>query len=275
MNARPLIHIKPRKGWQLIDFAELKRYRDLFYFLNVRDIKVKYKQTILGGLWAIIQPFFAMLVFTLFFGRLAKIPSDNIPYPLFSFSALVVWTYFANAVSAAGNSLVGDANLISKVYFPRLVIPLTPITAGLLDFSIAFVFLLGFTFFYGIRISFSVLAVPPLILLAALTAAGVGSFLAALNAKYRDVRYAIPFLVQLWMFASPIVYPSSLLPERYRLLYALNPLVGIIEGFRAALLGTVPFPAAMVGVSATAALVLCLAGIFYFKQTERYLADII
>ena len=216
-----------------------------------------------------------MLVFTLFFGRLAKIPSDNIPYPLFSFSALVVWTYFANAVSAAGNSLVGDANLISKVYFPRLVIPLTPITAGLLDFSIAFVFLLGFTFFYGIRISFSILAVPLLILLAALTAAGVGSFLAALNAKYRDVRYAIPFLVQLWMFASPIVYPSSLLPERYRLLYALNPLAGIIEGFRAALLGTVPFPAAMVGVSATAALVLCLAGIFYFKQTERYLADII
>jgi lipopolysaccharide transport system permease protein len=274
MNAQPFIHMKPGEGWQLIDCAELKQYQDLFYFLVVRDVKVKYKQTILGGLWAIIQPLFAMFVFTIFFGRLARIPSDNIPYPLFSLSGLVLWTYFANAVSGAGNSLVGDANLISKVYFPRIFIPFTPVAAGLLDLFIAFVFLLGFKFFYSLHIDFSILVVPLLILLTILTAAGVGSFLAALNAKYRDVRYVIPFLIQLWMFASPIVYPSSLLPDRYRLLYAMNPLVGIIEGFRAALLG-LPFPVVTVAVSATAACGFFLTGVFYFKQTERYLADII
>ncbi|MBA7577685.1 hypothetical protein ES708_19538 [subsurface metagenome] len=225
--------IKPKKGWQLVDFKELSEYRDLFYFLVARDIKVRYKQIMLGGLWAIIQPFFSMIVFTLFFGRLAKIPSDGIPYPVFNFSAMVAWTYFANAVTNSGNSLIINTNLISKVYLPLLVI------------------------------------------LMMLTASGVGMLLAALNAKYRDIRYTIPFLVQLWMFASPIVYPASMLPEKYRLAYALNPMVGVVEGFRSALLGTIAFPKQILLISTLVSVILFIAGIFYFKQTERYFADII
>lgn len=271
----PYMIIKPKKGWQLVDFKELREYRDLLYFLVARDIKVRYKQTVLGGLWAIIQPFFAMVVFTLFFGKLAKIPSDGVPYPIFNFSAMVAWTYFANALAGSGNSLTGDANLISKVYFPRLIIPLTPVLAGLLDFSIAFVVLIGMMLYFHISPTIMVLFLPLLIILMMLTASGVGMFLAALNAKYRDIRYTIPFLVQLWMFASPIVYPTSMVPEKYHLIYALNPMVGIIEGFRSILLGTVSFPAQMLLVSALVSVSLFMIGIFYFKQTERYFADII
>jgi len=274
-SARPFIHIKPRKGWELIDFSEFKEYRDLLYFLVLRDIKVKYKQTVLGGLWAIIQPFFSMVVFTLFFGQLARIPSDGIPYPIFSYSALVAWAYFAHSITGSVQSLVGNAGLISKVYFPRLIIPLTPLLAGLLDFLIASVVLIGMMVYFKIYPTVYICFLPILVVLMMLTAGGVGMLLAALNAKYRDIGYTVPFLVQLWMFLSPIVYPSSMVPEKYRLLYAVNPMVGIIEGFRSALLGTTAFPSMMVVVSVFVSMALFLLGLLYFKQTERYFADII
>jgi lipopolysaccharide transport system permease protein len=269
------IHIKPKKGWQLIDLKELKEYRDLFYFLVARDIKVRYKQTVLGGLWAIIQPFFSMVVFSLFFGKLAKVPSDGVPYPIFSFTAMIAWTYFSNAVTGCGNSLVGNTNLISKVYFPRIIIPITSVLARLLDFSIAFVILLLLMFYFHIYPTFMVLLLPLLMLLLILIASGVGTFLGALNAKYRDIQYVIPLLVQLWMFVSPVVYPTSMIPEKYRFIYSLNPLTGVIEGFRSILLGTVPFPTQMVLYSGFVGLILFIIGISYFKQVERNFADII
>jgi len=274
-SAKSFIHIKPKKGWQLFDLRELTEYRDLFYFLVIRDIKVKYKQTVLGGLWAIIQPFLSMLVFTLFFGHLAKIPSDGVPYPIFSYSAMVVWTYFATSIAGSGNSLVGSTNLLTKVYFPRLIIPLSPVLANLLDFGIAFVVLVGMMIYFGFYPTLSILFVPVLMLLLVFTACGVGAALAALNAKYRDIKYAIPFLIQLWLFASPVVYPASMVPEKYRVLYALNPMAGILEGFRSALLGTVPFPATMVAISAIVSFILFLFGVLYYRQMERYFADII
>jgi lipopolysaccharide transport system permease protein len=274
-SPRNFTHIKPKKGWQLINVRELREYRDLFYFLVIRDIKVKYKQTILGGLWAIIQPFFSMVVFTLFFGTLAKVPSDGIPYPIFNYSALVAWSYFAHAVTGSVQSLVGNASLLSKVYFPRLIIPLTPLVAGLLDFLIASLVLIGMMLYFQIYPTTFIVMIPFLVILMMLAAGGVGMLLAALNAKYRDIGYTVPFLVQLWMFLSPIVYPSSMVPEKYRLLYGLNPMVGIIEGFRSALLGTTAFPAMMVVFSALVSTMLFLSGMFYFKQTERFFADII
>ncbi len=275
MEEKPYLIIKPKKGWQLIDFKELKEYRDLFYFLVTRDIKVRYKQTVLGGIWAIIQPFFMMIVFTLFFGNLAKIPSDGVPYPIFNYSALVAWTYFANTTSGSGNSLLQNASLISKVYFPRLIAPLAPVLAFLLDFAIAFVILIGMMLYYHIYPTIMTLFLPLLVILMMFTASGVGMFLAPLNAKYRDIRFAIPFLVQFWMFASPVVYPVSMLPEKYHLIYAINPMVGIIEGFRSALLGTIAFPTQMLLVSTLVSVVIFIVGVFYFKQTERYFADVI
>jgi lipopolysaccharide transport system permease protein len=272
---KPYLLIRPKSGLQLIDFKELKEYRDLFFFLVARDIKVRYKQTVLGGLWAIIQPFFSMIVFTLFFGMLAKIPSDGVPYPVFNFSAMIAWTYFAGALTGSGNSLIENTNLISKVYFPRIIAPLTPVFAGLLDFSIAFIVLLGMMLYFHIYPTIMILILPLLIIQMMLTASGVGMFLSALNAKYRDIRYTIPFLVQLWMFASPIVYPTSIVPEKYRPLYALNPMVGVIEGFRSILLGTIPFPAQTVLLSLLVSVGFFIIGTFYFKQTERYFADII
>ena len=272
---RPFLHIKPKKGWQVIDFKELKDYRDLFYFLVARDIRARYKQTVLGGLWAIIQPFFSMVVFTLFFGKLARIPSDGVPYAIFNFTAMVAWTYFANAITGSGNSLIGNTNLISKVYFPRLIIPLTSVLARLIDFSIAFVILLFLMFYFHVYPTFMVLLLPFLVFLMILIASGVGTFLAALNAKYRDIQYVIPLLVQLWMFVSPVVYPTSMVPEKYRFIYSLNPLTGVIEGFRSILLGTVPFPTQMVLYSGLLGLILFIIGILYFKQTERSFADII
>jgi lipopolysaccharide transport system permease protein len=269
------IHIKPNKSWQLLDFKELREYRDLLYFLVIRDIKVKYKQTVLGGLWAIIQPLFSMVIFTLFFGKLAQIPSDGIPYPLFNYSAMILWTYFSNAIYGAGNSLVGNANLLSKVYFPRLIIPLSPVFAGLLDFIIAFALLIFMMLYYGITPSFTLISLPLTGLLMVMAASGTGIFLAALNAKYRDIRYAIPFLVQLWMFTSPIVYPTSLVPERYRLIFALNPMTGVIEGFRSAFLADAPFPWGLIVISASVSSTLLCLGLLYFKRTERYFADII
>ncbi len=272
---KPFIHIRPKKGWQLLDFNELKQHRDLFYFLVAKEIKVRYKQTVLGGLWAIIQPFFSMVVFSLFFGRLARIPSDGIPYPIFSFTALVAWTYFSNALSGSGNSLVASSNLISKVYFPRIIIPLAPALAGLLDFSIAFVILLCMMLYFHIVPTVMILLVPVLVLLMTLTASGVGMFLAALNAKYRDIKYAIPFLVQIWMFLCPVVYPSSMVPEQYRIIYYLNPMAGIIEGFRSVLLGNIPFPTYPLLVSLLVSGILFSGGLLYFKRMERYFADIV
>ena len=275
MEERPYLIIKPKKGWQLIDFKELREYRDLFYFLVARDIKVRYKQTVLGGLWAIIQPFFMMIVFTLFFGNLAKVPSEGVPYPIFNYSALVAWTYFANAIAGSGNSLVANTALISKVYFPRLIVPLAPVLAFLLDFSIAFLVLIGMMFYYHIYPTTMTAFLPLLVILMMFTASGVGMFLAALNAKYRDIRYTITFLVQFWMFASPVVYPTSMIPEKYHLIYAINPMAGIIEGFRSALLGTVVFPTQMLLISTVVSIAIFIAGALYFKQTERYFADVI
>jgi lipopolysaccharide transport system permease protein len=244
-------------------------------FQRIETIQVKYKQTVLGGLWAIIQPFFLMVAFTLFFGKLAKIPSDGVPYPIFNYTAMVAWTYFAASVIGSGNSLIGNTSLISKVYFPRLIIPLSTVLSGLLDFIIAFAVLLGMMFYFHIYPTVKVFILPLLVLIMILSASGVGFFLSALNAKYRDVKFTIPFLVQLWMFASPIAYPASLIPEKYRLLYALNPMVGVIEGFRSALLGTSTFTGSMILVSAVVSISFFVFGLLYFKQMERYLADII
>ena len=274
-KTRVTVHIKPKKGLQLINLSELKQYRDLLYFLVARNIKVKYKQTVLGGLWAVIQPFFMMIVFTLFFGKLAKIPSDGIPYPIFNYSAMVAWTYFAQAINQSGNSIVGESNLISKVYFPRIIIPFAFVLSGLMDFFIAFFVLILMMLYFHIYPTFMVLSVPFLIILMIMASSGAGMVLAALNAKYRDIRYTIPFLVQFWMFATPIVYPASMIPEKYRLIYALNPMTGVIEGFRSVLLNTVPFPSDMIIISFLVSLVLFILGLFYFKQVERFFADVI
>ena len=275
MEARPYLIIKPKKGWQLINFKELAAYRDLFYFLVIRDIKVRYKQTVLGGIWAIVQPFFMMIVFSLFFGNLAKLPSDGIPYPIFSYSALIAWTYFASSISGSSNSVVSSSGLISKVYFPRLIAPLTPVLAFLLDFVIAFIILIGMMLYYHIYPTIMALFLPLLIILMMLTATGVGMILASLSAKYRDIAYTIPFVVQFWMFASPVVYPVSMLPVKYHLIYAINPMTGVIEGFRSALLGTVAFPTRLLLVSAAVSLILFFIGALYFRHTERYFADVI
>lgn len=271
----PTLIIKPKKGWQLIDFKELTRYRDLFYFLVLRDIKIKYKQTVLGAAWAVIQPFFTMIVFSLFFGRLAKVPSDNIPYPIFAYAALVPWTYFANSLTLSANSLVGNTQLISKIYFPRLIVPIAPILAGLLDFFIALIVLFVMMLFYGLTPTPYVIVFPLLTLLMMMIGAGVGTWLAALNAQYRDIKYTVPFLIQLWMFSSPIVYPASMIPEKFRFWYGLNPMAGIIEGFRSILLGTVPFPFKMIVISTIVAILLFVSGVMYFRRMERYFADVI
>jgi lipopolysaccharide transport system permease protein len=275
MYSKPIIHIRPKKGLQQIDFKELAQYRDLFRYLVTRDISVRYKQTVLGGMWAVIQPFFMMVVFSLFFGQLAKIPSDGVPYPIFNFTAMVAWTYFSTAVNTSSNSIVGSGSLISKVYFPRIFIPLTPVIAGLVDFSIAFIVLVGMMFYYHITPSLMLVALPMLVILMIFTASGVGMILSALSAKYRDIRYTIPLLIQFWMFATPIVYPASMIPQKYRMIYALNPMTGIIEGFRSALLGRIQFPWDMMVISVVVSSIIFLVGVSYFKQVERFFADVI
>ena len=266
--------VRPSRGWAPLRLQELWAYRELLYFLVWRDVKVRYKQTALGIAWAVLQPVLAMFVFSLFFGRLAGMASDGLPYPVFNLAGLVPWTFFAFGLSEAANSLVGSRNLITKVYFPRLAVPLAPVLAGLVDFGIAFLLLLGVMAWYGIVPGVQALAVIPLILLAFLTAIGAGLWLAALNAEYRDVRYVLPFLTQLWLFASPIVYPSSLVPEPWRVLYALNPMVGVVDGFRWALLDTRP-PGATLVASVLAALALATGGAMYFRRMERAFADVV
>lgn len=269
------IEIKASNSFLLFNLKELWSYRELLYFLTWRDIKVRYKQTVLGASWAIIQPFMSMVVFSLFFGKLAKIPSDGIPYPIFAYAALVPWTFFANSLTHSSNSLVQEANLIKKVYFPRLTIPLSSILSNGVDFLLAFSVLLGMMLFYGIYPTFNILWLPLLLLLAFVCSLGVGLWLSALNVEYRDVRYTLPFMVQLWLFASPIVYPSSLVPEDWRTLYALNPMVGVVEGFRWALLGTETAPGPMIIISSLSALAVLMGGLFYFKKMEETFADVI
>ena len=271
----PTLVIRPQTGWAALRLHELWEYRELLLFLTWRDIKVRYKQTVFGAAWAIVQPVMSMGVFSIFFGRLAAMPSDGIPYPLFSFSALVPWTFFAGALSASSSSLVGSGGLLSKVYFPRLVIPVASVLVGLVDFALAFAVLVVLILWFGFVPSWHVVWLPFLLLLALATALGVGLWLSALNVQFRDVRYAIPFMLQIWMFATPIVYPSSLLKEPWRTLYGLNPMTGVVEGFRWALVGTNTAPGAMVGVSTVVAVVLLFSGAYYFKAMEKTFADLV
>jgi len=270
----PVVLIKPSKGWVPLRLRELWEYRELLYFLTWRDIKVRYKQTVLGGAWAIIQPFFMMVVFSLFFGKLARMPSDGIPYPIFSYAALVPWTFFANGLSQASNSLVSSARLITKVYFPRLAIPLATVLSGVVDFVLAFVVLVGMMFYYGIKPTVGVVWLLPFLGLALVTALGVGLWLSALNLQFRDVRYVVPFLTQFWLFATPIAYPSSLLGPPWHTVYGLNPMAGVVEGFRWALLGSGTAPGPMVLVSSATALAILVGGAFYFRRMEKTFADV-
>lgn len=271
----PITYIRPSEGWVSLKLDELWEYRELLYFLCWRDIKVRYKQTALGAAWAIIQPFFTMVVFSVFFGRLAQIPSDGMPYPLFAYAALVPWSFFAHSLSSSSNSLVDSANLLRKVYFPRLAIPLATVLSGVIDFAVAFVVLLGMMLFYGRTPTPNSIWLPFLLLLALTTALGVGLWLSALNVQYRDVRYTIPFLTQFWLFATPIAYSSSLLSEPWRTLYGINPMVGVVEGFRWALLGTATAPGPILIVSALTALGLLVSGAYYFRRMERSFADLV
>jgi len=270
-----VIVVKPSKGWISLKLRDLWEYRELLYFLTWRDIKVRYKQTVLGAAWAIIQPFFTMVVFSLFFGKLAKVPSDGIPYPIFAYAALVPWTFFANGLSQSSNSLVDNANMLKKVYFPRLVVPLSSVISGVVDFILAFTVLLGMMLFYGIYPTIHVIWLPFLLLLTLTTSLGVGLWLSAMNVQFRDVRYTIPFLTQFWLFATPIAYPSSLLSEPWRTLYGINPMVGVVEGFRWALLGTETAPGPIIVVSAFVALALLVGGAFYFRRMEKTFADVV
>ena len=271
---RPLIVIEPRRMGGLINFRELWHYKDLFYILAVRDIKVRYKQTLLGVAWAVIQPLFTMIIFSLFFGRLAGIASDGVPYPLFAFAGLLPWTFFSNAVTNSGNSLVGSANLITKVYFPRMIIPMAAVASGLLDFVVAFVLMAILMVWYGVFPGVGILILPVLVFLTSILAIGAGMWMSALNVKYRDIRYALPFLIQLGLFVTPIIYPLSFVPEKWRWVLSLNPLAGQIEAYRSAFFG-LPFDWASLGISAVITVALLIFAAYNFKQMERSFADIV
>lgn len=271
----PHLRIEPSRGLIAIRIKELWAYRELLYFLVWRDIKVRYKQTVLGVLWAIIQPVLTMVVFSVFFGKLGKMPSDGVPYPIFSFAALVPWTLFSNGLTQATGSLVASSNLIKKVYFPRLIIPTATVLAGVVDFVLAFVVLLAMMFYFGVFPTINALWLPAFLLMTIVASLAVSVWLSALNVKYRDVRHIVPFLSQIWLFATPIAYSSSLLNEPWRTIYGLNPMVGVVEGFRWALLGTSTQPGMMVLVSFAVSLVLLIVGAFYFRRMERTFADII
>ena len=274
-QAPPTFTIRPLRGWWDINLREVWQYRELLYFFIWRDVKVRYKQTLIGAAWAIIQPFFTMVIFSLFFGKLAKIPSNGLPYPIFYYSALLPWTYFAGALQNATNTMVEHQRVITKVYFPRIILPVAATLSGLVDFSIAFVILVGMMLFYGLIPTPATLLLPLFLLLAIITALGMGFWLSALNAIYRDVRYAVPFLVQFWMFASPVAYPSSLVPERWQWLYGLNPMAGVIEGFRWALTGQGQPPGPLVLASVAAVLLLFIGGLVYFQKMESTIADVV
>lgn len=265
--------LRPRKGWAGIGFAELWRYRELLAVFVWRDIKVRYKQTILGAAWAIIQPVMTMVVFSIFFGHLARMPSDGFPYPVFAYAALLPWTYFATSLSSAANSIADNRGMITKVYFPRLMLPMVPMISGLVDFGVAFLVLIGLMAWFGIVPTIAVLWLPALLLLAMATSLAAGMWLAGLNALYRDFRYTLGFIIQFWLFATPVAYPTSLVPEKYRLLYGLNPMVGVVEGFRWALLGGQNAPGPMLLVSAGVVLVFLIGGIEFFRRLERTFVD--
>jgi len=272
----PIVVIEPRDSWRMLDLSELWAYRELVYFLTWRDVKVRYKQTFLGVAWAIIQPLFTMIIFTLFFGRLAGLEdrTNGIPYPLFAYAGLLPWTFFSNALTNSGNSLVGSANLITKVYFPRMIVPGAAVAAGLIDFAIGFIILIPLLIYYRITPTWNLFMLPVLVALITVLATAVGMWLSALNVKYRDIRFALPFLIQLWMFVSPIIYPASILPAKWRWLLELNPLTGIIEGFKSALFG-VPFNWTSLAISAVLTLLSLVYAAFSFSRVERRFADIV
>jgi lipopolysaccharide transport system permease protein len=274
MNTEPLVVIQPSQSWRLLSLKDLWAYRELLFFLTWRDVKVRYKQTALGATWAILQPLFMMVIFTIFFGRLAGIDSGGIPYPLFALAGLVPWTFFSNAITQSGNSLVGSSHLITKVYFPRLIVPAAAMLAGLVDFALAFVLFVVMMVYYSVAPTMHLLFLPVLILLTALFALGVGTWFAALNVKYRDVRFALPFLIQIWLFVSSVILPSSALPQKYRLLLMLNPMSGIIEGYRSALFG-LPFDWLAIGAAAAITVAVLGYAIYSFARVERSFADII
>jgi lipopolysaccharide transport system permease protein len=272
---RPVLRITPPGGWFDLDLREVWAFRELVYFFVWRDLKVRYKQTAIGAAWAVLQPFMTMIVFSLIFGVLAKIPSHGLPYPVFYYSALLPWTYFAGALQNATNTVVDQQRVITKVYFPRLVLPIAAVISGLVDFALGFVVFLGMQLYYHILPGRAILILPFLLLLAVLTALAVGLWLSALNAIYRDVRYVVPFLVQLWLFASPVAYPASLVPERWRILYGLNPMAGVIEGFRWALTGQGDPPNLLLAASAGVVLVTLFGGLVYFQKMETTIADVV
>lgn len=267
--------IRPATGWIGLGLAELNEYRELLFFLVWRNVKVRYKQTVLGAAWAVLQPLLTMVVFTIFFGKLAGLASDGLPYPLFSYAALVPWTFFATGLTTSSNSLVGSQNLVTKVYFPRLVIPIAAVLSGLVDFVIAFALLVAMMVYYGIYPGWNVLWLAPMLLLAVATALGTGLWLSAMNVRFRDVRHVVPFLTQTWLFATPIAYASSEVPETWRLAYGLNPMTGVVEGFRWALLGVETRPEPMIAVSSLAAIALLTSGAYYFRRMEKSFADLV
>jgi lipopolysaccharide transport system permease protein len=267
--------IEPPRRWEALELGEIWRHRELLYFLAWRDIKVRYKQTVIGAAWAILQPFLTMVVFSVIFGGLIRVPSDGVPYPIFSYAALLPWNFFAAVLNRSSNSLIYDANLISKVYFPRLILPLSATLSLILDFAVAFVILLALMLFYGIVPGVAVLTLPLFVLLAVMTALGCGVWFSALNVKYRDVTYVIPFLTQLWLFITPVAYPSSIIPEAWKPLYGLNPTAGVIEGFRWALLGTERGPGGLVFISTAVVVALFIGGLFYFRRMEAAFADVV
>lgn len=269
---KPVVVIEPSKRWVAINLRDLWNYRDLLYILTMRDIKVRYKQTVLGAAWAILQPLFTMIVFTIFFGRLAGVPSDGVPYPIFAFAGLLPWTFFSNAVTTSGNSLVGNANLITKVYFPRMIIPIASVAAGLLDLAISFILLVIMMIYYGVGLSANMLMLPVITLLTSLLAIGVGMWMSALNVKYRDIRYVLPFLIQIGMFASAVIYPTSLVPEKYRWIMTLNPVAGLIEAFRAACFGHA-FNWLNIGVATLITFAILIFAAYNFRKMERSFAD--
>ncbi len=269
----PTMVIRPSKPWRALDLKEVWRYRELIVFLSWRDITVRYKQTALGVAWAIIQPVFTMLIFSLFFGRLAHIPSGGVPYPIFAFCALLPWQLFAYSLTESSNSLVANQQLITKVYFPRLIIPVSAVLAGLVDFGIAFLVLLGLLGYYDITPTGGIWTLPLFVLLAVCLALGMGLWLSALNVRYRDVRYTLPFLTQVWLIATPIAYPSSLVPDQWRTLYGINPMAGVVEGFRWALLGAGEPPGSMLAISVLVTIVIFVSGLYYFRRMERIFAD--
>jgi lipopolysaccharide transport system permease protein len=271
----PSIEIKAAKAWPSLNLRELWAHRELMYFLVWRDIRVRYKQTVLGTGWALIQPLFTMVLFSFFFGRLAKVPSDGIPYPLFTFTALVPWMYFANSLGQASNSLVSNSSLIKKVYFPRLAIPISKVLSALVDFALGFLLLLGMAFYYGFHPTLRTFWVLPLLLLAMITSLGSAFWLSSLNVRIRDVEHTLPFLVQIWLYATPIAYPSSLLSPQWRIFYGINPMVGVVEGFRWALVGAKTGQAPTFAVSVAAAVIILVTGAYWFRRLEKNFADIL